>query len=67
MDPRFCEQKKVSRIEQRERKAADDIFLKVRHMYLGLIDPANAIRGGGTGFGANLRRLTKRPLMEPGP
>ena len=65
--PVFASKKRYLEFEQRERKAVDDIFLKVRHMYLGLLDPANAIRGGGTGFGTNLRRLTERPLMEPRP
>ena len=59
--PVFASKKRYLEFEQRERKAVDDIFLKVRHMYLGLLDPANAIRGGGTGFGTNLRRL-KRAL-----
>ena len=66
-DPVFASKKRYLEFEQRERKAVDDIFLKVRHMYLGLLDPANAIRGGGTGFGTNLRLLTERPLMEPNP
>ena len=66
-DPVFASKKRYLEFEQRERKAVDDIFLKVRHMYLGLLDPANAIRGGGTGFGANLRRLTEWPLTGPGP
>ena len=66
-DPVFASKKRYLEFEQRGRKAVDDIFLKVRHMYLGLLGPANAIRGGGTGFGTNLRRLTERPLMEPDP
>jgi hypothetical protein len=66
-DPVFASKKRYLEFEQRGRKAVDDIFLKVRHMYLGLLDPANAIRGGGTGLGTNLRRLTERPLTEPDP
>ena len=59
--------KGLSNLNKKRGGAVDDIFLKVRHMYLGLLDPANAIRGGGTGFGTNLRRLTERPLTGPGP
>jgi hypothetical protein len=72
-DPVFASKKRYLEFEQRgRRKAVDDIFLKVRHMYLGLLErPSECDSRWGNGPWYELAPLNRAalngawPLTEP--